>query len=364
MTDIISSLHRRARESSSRVLLPEGEDVRILRAAERIAAEGLARPIVIAGETTRQLCADEGIAVDGIEFRRLNAGSEYTDRYVELRDVDPTVAHEMLSDKLIFGALLLRLEEVAGLVAGADTPTAEVVSAANGIVGLSDGINTGSSFFLMVFDDVTIGENGALLFADCGVNIDPTVEQLADIATSSAKTARTLMNWTPRVAMLSFSTKGSAAHDDAERMARAAKLASGKMPDIIIDGELQADVALVKEVAEHKLSGDGSVVGDANVLIFPDLSSGNIAYKLMERLGGARALGPILQGYARPVSDLSRGADVDDIVDITALTAVRSAEGNWRGGDIIPGGMIGRREAQLSSGAANSESGTADRASR
>lgn len=347
MTDVIRSLHRRAREGSAEILLPEGEDVRVLRAAERIAAEGIAHPVVIEGETTRQRCADESISTGEIEFRSPSAAETYVDRYAELRDVDSTVAREMLADELIFGALLLRVDEVDGLVAGVEAPTAEVVAAANAVVGLSEEVNTASSYFLMGFDDERIGEDGALLYADCGVNIAPSVEQLADIAIATGETARRLLEWSPRIAMLSFSTKGSAEHDDAERVARAAELARDRMPDAVIDGELQADVALVEEVAEQKLPDGGSVVGDANVLIFPDLSSGNIAYKLTERLGGARALGPILQGYARPVSDLSRGADVDDIVDIAALTAVQAAGEPLADGEIIKRGLIARRESRL-----------------
>lgn len=347
MADVIRSLHQRAREVSAEILFPEGEDVRVLRAAERIAVEGIAHPIIIEGETTRQLCSDEGISIGGIEFRSPSDAELYVDYYSELRDVDSTVARKMLADELIFGALLLRMGEVDGLVAGVETPTAEVVATANAIVGLSEEVNTASSYFLMVFEDERIGEDGALLFADCGVNIAPSVEQLADIAIATGETARKLLKWSPRIAMLSFSTKGSAEHDDAERVSRAAELARDRMSDAVIDGELQADVALVEEVAEQKLPEGGSVVGDANVLIFPDLSSGNIAYKLTERLGGARALGPILQGYAHPVSDLSRGADVDDIVDIAAITAVQADEKLPANQEIIKRGLIARRESRV-----------------
>lgn len=349
MTDVIRSLHQRAREVSTRILLPEGEDIRVLRAAERIAAEGIAHPVVIEGEMTRRLCVDTDLEMDDVKFRRLPDTGKYDEQYAKLRDVDVAVAREMLTDELIFGALLLRLDEVDGLVAGAEVPTGEVVAAANEVVGLTEGVDTASSYFLMAFGDATVGEKGALLYADCGVNISPSVEQLVDIAIATEETARTLLEWSPRIAMLSFSTKGSAAHDDAERMARAAALARDRMPDAVIDGELQADVALVKEVAEQKLPDGGSVVGNANVLIFPDLSSGNIAYKLTERLGDARALGPVLQGHTRPVSDLSRGATVDDIVDITALTAVRASRGTPTKGDIIRGGLVSRRESRLSS---------------
>lgn len=350
MTHIITSLHQRARETpTKRIILPEGNDKRVLQAAERIAEEGIAQPVIIETEKTHQLCAEHNITIDNLEFRQLDEAAEYTEQYEDLRDVTPWVAREMLTDELVFGSLLLQLDEVDGLVGGAVTPTAEIVAAANGLIGLEHGIEIASSYFLMVFDDPSIGEEGALLYADCGVNIDPSAEHLADIAVSTAKTARTLLDWSPRVAMLSFSTKGSAAHKDAEQVARAAELARDQMSDAIIDGELQADVALVPAVAEQKLPDGGLVMGDANILIFPDLNAGNIAYKLTERLGGARALGPVLQGYTRSISDLSRGANVDDIVDISAITAVQAVQEIPSTANLMQRGLLARQEEQLSS---------------
>lgn len=350
MLPIITSLYQRARKTpTAKILLPEGEDKRVLQAAERIAEEEIAQPVVIATEKTRQLCAEYDVTTDNLEFRQFAEAAEYTKEYENLRDVTPWVAREMLTDELVFGALLLQLDEVDGVVAGTVTPTAEVVAVANGLIGLEDGIEIGSSYFLMVFDDPSIGEEGTLLYADCGVNIDPSTENLADIAVSTAKTARTLLDWSPRVAMLSFSTKGSAVHKDAEQVAHAAELARDRMPNTIIDGELQADVALVEAVAEQKLPGDGLVMGDANILIFPDLNAGNIAYKLTERLGDARALGPVLQGYARPISDLSRGASTTDVVDISAIIAVQAAQETTATGNLIQRGLLARQEEQLSS---------------
>ncbi len=351
MTNVITGFHDRARQGTARILLPEGEDIRILQAAEDLASEGLAAPIVIEGNETRQLCTEHDIETAEITFRSrpTENDEEYVRAYADLRDVTLSVAREMLCDELVFGALLLRLDEGDGLVAGVNAPTADVVAAANGVVGLADGIETASSYFLMGFDDPSIGENGALLYADCGVNIAPTSGQLADIAVATADTARTLLQWSPRVAMLSFSTKGSAAHEEVDRVRQATELAADRLPDGVIDGELQADVALVPSVADQKLPDDGSINGDANVLIFPDLDAGNIAYKLTQRLAGARALGPVLQGYSRPVSDLSRGADTSDIIDIAALTAVRSAEEQLSDGAVIHGGLLARREAAATS---------------
>jgi len=226
----------------------------------------------------------------------------------------------MLSNPLFLAALMVRMGEADGMIAGAIATSADVITAAEGIIGLKKGISVPSSFFIMEIPSYEGGENGLLLFADSSVNIDPTSEQLADIAITTARTAKELLGWTPRVAMLSFSTKGSAIHPRVDKVIEATKIANRKAPSLAIDGELQGDAALVEEIAIKKMKGKiGKVAGRANVLIFPDLDSGNITYKLVQTLAKANAYGPILQGFEKPVSDLSRGAKVSDMVGVIAI---------------------------------------------
>ncbi|MFC7157198.1 phosphotransacetylase [Halomarina halobia] len=355
MTDLLTTLRRRARSQSARILLPEAHDCRVLDAAARAQADGIAQPVLFGpDDQTRQLCAELGIDIDALEFLPYPEGAvldEYAAEYAALRDVDVAVARELLTDELVLAALLTRLDEVDGLVAGAVSPTAEVVAVANGVIGLDPAIDTASSYFIMQFDDETIGEDGVLLYADCGVNIAPSEEQLADIAVTTASTASELFGWSPRVAMLSFSTKGSAQHQMSERVANAAAVARRQVDDGVVDGELQADVALVPDIADRKTDA-AAIRGDANIFIFPNLDAGNIAYKLTERLSGATALGPILQGYARPVSDLSRGASADDIYDILTVTACQVARGDFSDeGEILTTGLLRRRETSINADA-------------
>jgi len=351
MPNILDKLRQAASSKQTRILFPEAHDERVLTAAARTAELEIARPVLFGpdAEITR-LCSDLGISTELFEFLpQTDDGelAEYAGTYEELRDVSRSTARRILTEELVLGGLLVRLGTVDGMVAGATHPTSEVVAVANGLVGLAPGVNTASSYFLMVFDDETIGENGALLYADCGVNIDPSVNQLADIAVETVDTAEQLFDSQPRVAMLSFSTRGSADHDAAEKVAKAARRAAEQSQTAVVDGELQADVALVPEVAKRKVPDERTITGNANVLIFPDLDAGNIAYKLTERLAGATALGPILQGYAQPVSDLSRGASVEDIVDVTTITAVQSAPDRDGDGEIIQEGLLSREEADL-----------------
>jgi phosphate acetyltransferase len=327
--DALKSIWERARKRSAVIVLPESSDERVVRAAGIAADERIARPVLVGpGDQVRGMASDLGVDLDGVEVvdpsvsAKLKAYAGILYGHRKHKGMTEGEAGDLALQPLYFGALMVASEDADGAVAGAVTTTAEVLRAYLFSIGMAEGVTCVSSSFLMVVPSA--GGERVFVFADPSVMPEPDSEDLASIAVASARTMAALTGEEPLVAMLSYSTKGSAKHPSIDKVVEATRIAARKSPGLIIDGELQADAAIVPEVAKKK-APESSVAGRANVLVFPDLNAANIGYKLVERLAGAKAIGPLLQGLARPACDLSRGCRVEDVVDAIAMTAVQKS---------------------------------------
>ncbi len=330
---IIEVIKSKAKEQNKKIILPETEDLRILKAANQIIKENISDLILIGNrESILKTSKEENLAyienADFIDSKNNKDQEKYIELYYELRKhkkMTREKAAEVIKDPLYLGCLMIKNNEADGQVAGALNATGDVIRPALQIIKTKPNLKIVSSCFMMILKDKHFGQDGIMFFADCALNITPNEQELAEIAVSTAGSAKSIAGIRPIIAMLCFSTKGSAVHDKVDKIRNATKLAQKMAPDIPIDGELQADAAIIENVARKK-APDSEVAGKANILIFPDLNAGNIGYKLTQRFAGAEAIGPILQGIAKPVNDLSRGCSVDDIVNSVAITVNQATE--------------------------------------
>ena len=325
---IIDKIKAKAKSNVKHIVLPEGEETRNAQAAAIIAAEGLAK-LTLLGNPEKVKEAANGASLEGVTIidpANSEKCAEYAATLYELRKAKGMTeekAAALVKDPMYYGVMMVKAGDADGLVSGAIHSTGDMLRPALQIIKSKPGIKTVSSCFLMECPDKSYGDDGIMIFADCAVNIEPTAEELANIAIGAADSARALANMEPRVAMLSFSTMGSAKHDNVTKVQEATRIAKEMAPELALDGELQLDAAIVEKVGQLKAPGS-KVAGHANVLVFPDLGAGNIGYKLVQRLAGAEAYGPILQGIAKPCNDLSRGCSVEDIVATVAITAAQA----------------------------------------
>ena len=327
---IIDKIKAKAAANVKTIVLPEGEEDRNVQAAAKVVEAGLAKIIMLGDpEKVNAVAAKYGAKLDGIEIinpATSDKAAGYAAALYELRKAKGMTeeqAAKLVADPMYYGIMMVKAGDADGLVSGAIHSTGDMLRPALQVIKAKPGMKTVSSCFLIESPVKSFGDNGIMIFSDCAVMPNPTAEELANIALGAADSARSLAGMEPRVAMLSFSTKGSAKHDNVTKVQEATRIAHEMAPDLMLDGELQLDAALVPSVGELKAPGS-AVAGKANVLVFPDLQSGNIGYKLAQRLGQAEAYGPILQGIAKPCNDLSRGCSVDDIVATVAITAVQA----------------------------------------
>jgi phosphate acetyltransferase len=328
--ELMKNLYNRAMQNKKTIILPEGEEDRTILAASQVLSAGLASLIMIGNEANiRDKASRVGADISKatiVDPKTSNKRDWYVEQLYELRKhkgLTLEKASELVDDNVYFATMMLKLGEADGMVSGAIHTSSDLLRPALQIIKTAPNVPLVSSFFIMIVPDCEYGDNGLFLFADCGLNEDPTAEQLAAIAIQTAKTGEQLFNMDPKVALLSFSTKGSAELGSLDKIREALSIAKASNPALVIDGELQLDAAIVPSVASIKAS-DSPVAGHANILIFPDLNAGNIGYKLVERLAKAQAIGPLCQGFAKPVNDLSRGCSVDDIVKSIVVTVIQA----------------------------------------
>ena len=325
----ISAIKEKAKTLHKTIVLPEGHDIRVIEAARKITDEGFAKVILIGDrENIEKVAGNINLSdIDIISPSASEKFESYAEAFYELRKAKGITlekAREILKDNIYFGTMMVKMGDADGLVAGSICSTADTLRPSLQILKTAPGVKLVSSFFIINVPNCELGENGMFLFSDCGLNVNPNEDELSEIAISSAKSWKSLTGFDARIAMLSYSTMGSAPLTDmTSKVINATKLVKEKAPDLKVDGEMQLDASIVSKVAAQK-APNSEVAGKANILIFPDLNAGNIGYKLVQRLAKAEAYGPITQGIAKPVNDLSRGCSADDIVGVVAITALQA----------------------------------------